>query len=332
MPISPADHRGRKSPIPGRRGRKRRNRCTPPDRYRAILRSHAEVRPSWGGCNPPGTRPRKPCPSSRCRVPRLHRSWYVCLLKHSADLKRTKDSSKNPAKGTARNSCSCKPGPSPGFPPVRALRLRQRARQIHLPRSAATWEVPVLSTDHHLVRPRRYPRACVDAGAATWLDHVCPGFLKYLEVALINTVLPCLLGAELNVEFDRFRHPFAVLQSVGEHFGVHIHVFILARRTGSTIGELYWHGRIQIANILAIPRIARRRHHGRDFSRVQLNHFRILRITVARESPNHLCRFTPAHTPAFDEELDHLVIGRHDPGEPANLGCHVRHGSSLVHA
>src|SRR5580765_7672831 len=78
-----------------------RNRCTQPDRYTATLPSHAPVRPSSGECNPPGTRPRKPYPSSRCRVLRSRRSWYLYLLKLCGSGKRTTDSSKNHAPGTA---------------------------------------------------------------------------------------------------------------------------------------------------------------------------------------------------------------------------------------
>src|SRR5579859_193286 len=77
---------------------------------------------------------------------------------------------------------------------------REWTRQIHLSRSAAAGEVAILRANHDLIRPRRYSRTGVDAGAATRLDHGCAGFLEDIQVALAHAVFACGLRAELNVE------------------------------------------------------------------------------------------------------------------------------------
>src|SRR5579863_2241145 len=82
----------------------------------------------------------------------------------------------------------------------RACRNRQRTRQIHLPRPAASWKVAILRADHDLVRTRRNARSGVDACAAAWLDNVRACLLEDLEIALAHAVLARFLRAELQIE------------------------------------------------------------------------------------------------------------------------------------
>src|SRR5690242_19786555 len=53
-----------------------------------------------------------------------------------------------------------------------------RARKIHLSRTAAAGEVPVLGADHHLVRACRDAGTGIDTCAATWLDDNRAGFAE----------------------------------------------------------------------------------------------------------------------------------------------------------
>src|SRR5580658_7914379 len=118
-----------------------------------------------------------------------------------------------------------------------ARRDRQRRSQIHLSRTAAPREVAVLRADHNLIRSRRNTRPRVDARSATRLDHNRPSLLEYSEIALAQTVLARLLRSKLNVELHRPRHVLALLQSICQHGGVHIHVFVLARGAGATVSD-----------------------------------------------------------------------------------------------
>ena len=70
-PHFPAGRRERRPPRRGTPARRRRSRCTRPDRYTAALPSRRPARPSSGGCSRPGTRRHRQYPSSRCRVQQL---------------------------------------------------------------------------------------------------------------------------------------------------------------------------------------------------------------------------------------------------------------------
>src|SRR5664280_3421925 len=82
-----------------------------------------------------------------------------------------------------------------------AGRHSQRARQIHLPRTAAPGKVPVLRADYHLVGTRGNTRSSVDAGAATGLNHLCACLAEDVEIALTHAVFARLLRSELKIKF-----------------------------------------------------------------------------------------------------------------------------------
>src|SRR6267143_6419056 len=296
----PEDHPARRSPKPGKPARKHRRQCTLLDRYRASPRSRASGRPSSGGYNPPGTRPRKPCPLSRCKVLRSRMSCCLSLLTRSAALKRTTDFSKNRSHGTAQNARIRPDAPSHADSPVPALypasrqravarlpaasgefpRLaglvlydvarhgarghRQRTRQVHLSWPAAPGKVSVLGADDDLLRPGRNPRPGIDAGTAARLNHPRTRSLEDLQVALPQAVVPGLLRSELDKELDRPCDPLSMLEGVGEYLGVHVHIFILAGGAGAAVGQLDRHRRGEISNVLSVSRVARRGHHRGD--------------------------------------------------------------------
>ena len=86
----------------------------------------------------------------------------------------------------------------------------QRAGKIHLPRAAASWEIPVLRADDDLIRPRGNARTRIDAGAATRLDDVRSRPLENLQIAAPDAIIPRFLRAELNVKLDGVGNPFAL--------------------------------------------------------------------------------------------------------------------------
>src|SRR3989441_12038496 len=108
----------------------------------------------------------------------------------------------------------------------RARRHCQRAGEIHLSRPAAAWEVTILGADHDLIRPRRNSGAGINAGAAAWLNHMRPGVLENIDIALAYTVITSLLRAELDIKLYRISNAFALAQGVGQHTRIHIHIFI----------------------------------------------------------------------------------------------------------
>src|SRR5207244_6311872 len=122
-------------------------------------------------------------------------------------------------------------------PSHRARGHGQRRRQVELPRPAASGKISVLRADRDLVGTRRYSRPRIDARPTTRLDHVCAGFLENLNVAFALRILARLLGTELDPEIDTFRNSPTLLQRIGEHRRVHIHIFVLPSRTGSTISD-----------------------------------------------------------------------------------------------
>src|SRR5580698_8355310 len=75
----------------------------------------------------------------------------------------------------------------------RAGRHRQRTRQVHLARTAASGEVAVLRADHHLRGTRGDARPGIDAGAATGLNHMRSGALEDVEITFANAILARLL-------------------------------------------------------------------------------------------------------------------------------------------
>src|SRR6266566_5258560 len=163
----------------------------------------------------------------------------------------------------------------------RARRHCQRAGEIHLSRPAAAWEVTILGADHDLIWARRHSRSSINAGTAAWLNNMRPGVLENIDRALAYTVITSLLRAELDIKLYRISHAFALPQGVGQYACVHIHIFIFPGSARSTISDLHRHGRIQLADVLTIPRIARRCHHGCDLGSIKLDDLCILRIIVA---------------------------------------------------
>src|ERR1022692_5277574 len=111
------------------------------------------------------------------------------------------------------------------MPGHRARRHGKGTGQVHLPWPTTPRKIPVLRADYYLLRPRRHSRPGVDARAATRLDHVRPSFLENVEITLAYAVVACLLRSKLDVELHRIRHPFAMLERIGEHECIHVHVF-----------------------------------------------------------------------------------------------------------
>src|SRR3989441_8602694 len=163
----------------------------------------------------------------------------------------------------------------------RARRHCQRAGEVHLSRPAAAWEVTILGADHDLIRPRRNSGAGINAGAAAWLNHMRAGVLEKIDIALAYTGIARFLRSKLDIELHRVRDAFALTQGVGQHAGIHVHIFIFSSSARTAIGDLDWHWGIQVANVLSIPRIAWRCHHGRDLGSIKLDDLCILRIIVA---------------------------------------------------
>src|SRR5579871_4143141 len=157
---------------------------------------------------------------------------------------------------------------------------RQRTRQVHLPRPAAPGEVAVLRADDDLVRARRNARPGIDARAATGLDDVRARLLEDVEITLADAVLARFLRAELQVELAAIGDALALSHRRPEHARVHVHVFVLAGGAGAAVGDLDGHGRVQLANELAIAGIARRRDHGINLRRIQFDRVGILRVRI----------------------------------------------------
>src|SRR5438552_13557581 len=162
-----------------------------------------------------------------------------------------------------------------------ARRHCQRAGEIHLSRPTAAWEVTILCADYDLIWPRRNSGSSINASAAAWLNNMRPGVLENIDIALAYTVITSLLRAELDIKLYRISHAFALPQGVGQYACVHIHIFIFPGSARSTISDLHRHGRIQLADVLSVARIAARRHHGRDLGSVEFNNLGVLHALVA---------------------------------------------------
>src|SRR5580700_854950 len=214
----------------------------------------------------------------------------------------------------------------------RAGRDREGRSQIHLSRTAAAGEVAVLRADHHLIGTRGDSRPRIDAGAATGFDHVRAGFLENIEIAFAYAVVAGFLRSKLDVKLHRIGYAFAVLKGVGEHGRVHIHVFVLAGGAGAAVGDFDGYGRVQIANIFSVARIAGRGDHGGDLRRIEFDHVRVLRIRIAVQAFDHGFGFLFIHAAALDQEVDRFFVGSDDAGEAADFGRHVGHGGAFVDA
>src|ERR1700722_1444087 len=208
----------------------------------------------------------------------------------------------------------------------------QRRGQIHLSWTAATGEIAVLRADHHLIRTSRNSGSGVDAGSATGLDHVRAGLLKHVQVAFANAVLARFLRSKLNVELHRVSHALALLQRIGQHGSVHIHVFVLAGGAGSSIGNFDRHRRVELTHILPVAWIARGRNHRSNLGGVELDHMRVPGIRIAEQALDHSLGFCAIHTASLNQEINRFFVGRDDAGESTDLGRHVGHGSALVNA
>src|SRR6266568_657030 len=117
----------------------------------------------------------------------------------------------------------------------RARRHGQRAGEIHLSRTATAWEVTILGADHDLIRPRRNSGAGINAGAAAWLNHMRAGVLENIDIALAYTVIARFLRSKLDIELHRVRDAFALTQGVGQHAGIHVHIFIFSSSARTAI-------------------------------------------------------------------------------------------------
>src|SRR6266699_801754 len=214
----------------------------------------------------------------------------------------------------------------------RARRHCQRAGKIHLSRTAAAWEVTVLGADYDLIWPRRTSVSSINASAAAWLNHKRAGVLENIDIALAYTVIARFLRSKLDIELHRVRDAFALTQGVGQNARIHIHIFILSGSARAPIGNLHRHRRIQLADVLTIPRIARRCHHGCDLGSIQLDHLSVLRVIVAAQALNQRFRLFAIHAATLNQKFDNLLVRSNDPGEPADLSRHIRHRSALIHA
>src|SRR5207244_10554906 len=134
----------------------------------------------------------------------------------------------------------------------RARRRWQRAGEIHLSRPAAAWEVTILGADHDLIWARRNSGSGINASAAAWLNHMRAGVLENIDIALAYTVIARFLRAKLNIKLHRVRDAFALTQGVGQHAGIHVHIFIFSSSARTAISNLDWHWGIQVANVLSI--------------------------------------------------------------------------------
>src|SRR5438874_6922689 len=123
----------------------------------------------------------------------------------------------------------------------RARRHGQRAGEIHLSRTATAWEVTILGADHDLIRPRRDSGSGINAGAAAWLNHMRAGVLENIDIALAYTVIARFLRFKLDIELHRVRDAFALTQGVGQHAGIHVHIFIFSSSARTAIGDLHRH-------------------------------------------------------------------------------------------
>src|SRR5207244_2470434 len=86
----------------------------------------------------------------------------------------------------------------------------------------------IWGSDHDLIRPRRNSGAGINAGAAAWLNHMRAGVLENIDIALAYTVIARFLRSKLDIELHRVRDAFALTQGVGQHAGIHVHIFILS--------------------------------------------------------------------------------------------------------
>src|ERR1017187_8370792 len=129
---------------------------------------------------------------------------------------------------------------------------RERTRQVHQAGTAAAREVAVLRADHKLVGTRRSPRPGINARPATGLDYVRSGLLENFQVAFPRAIFARLLRPELDVEPAALRHSPSLLQGGVQHFGVHVHVFILAGGAGSAIRDLHRDWGVEFAHKPAI--------------------------------------------------------------------------------
>src|SRR6266566_4971836 len=163
----------------------------------------------------------------------------------------------------------------------RARRHGQRAGKIHLSRAAAAWEVTVLGADYDLIWPRRNSGSSINASAAAWLNHKRAGVLENIDIALAYTVIARFLRSKLDIELHRVRDAFALTQGVGQHAGIHVHIFIFSSSARTAISNLDWHWGIQVANVLSISRVARRCDHRRDLGGIEFNNLGVLHALVA---------------------------------------------------
>src|SRR5438552_5307360 len=185
----------------------------------------------------------------------------------------------------------------------RARRHGQRAGEIHLSRPAAAWEVTILGADHDLIRPRRNSGSGINASAAAWLNHMRAGVLENIDIALAYTVIARFLRTKLDIELHRVRDAFALTQGVGQYARIHIHIFIFPCRARAPVSNLHRHRRIQLADVLTIPRIARRCHHGCDLGSIQLDHLSVLRVIVAAQALNQRFRLFAIHGATLNQKF-----------------------------
>src|SRR5438045_2226074 len=135
----------------------------------------------------------------------------------------------------------------------------------------------------------------INAGASAWRNHMRAGVLENIDIALAYTVIARFLRSKLDIELHRVRDAFALTQGVGQNARIHIHIFILSGSARAPIGNLHRHRRIQLADVLTIPRIARRCHHGCDLGSIQLDHLSVLRVIVAAQALNQRFRIFAVH-------------------------------------
>ena len=123
-----------------------------------------------------------------------------------------------------------------------------------------------------------------------------------------------------------------MLQSVGQHRRVHIHIFIFACGAGSAIGNLDGNRRVQLANKFPVAGVAGCGNHGRNLVSIQLDDLGVLSIGIAVQALEHGFGFLAIDAAAFCQKFHYFGVGRDNAGEASDFGGHIGHGGALVHA
>src|SRR5205807_4389329 len=143
--------------------------------------------------------------------------------------------------------------------------------EVELPRTRAAREVAVDGADRHLVTRLRDAGPRVDTGPARRLEERRTDLLEQLEVSPLLAVTLHVLRSALDVEPHPRRDTRPSLRRLRQHPGVHVHVFLLARRARAGVGDVHPDLPRRGVDGLTIPGIAGKRHHRPDGRGVDLD-------------------------------------------------------------